>query len=295
MPLESPGLYVTPLAPWHRWWRLLQGAIVASLEDNVFGIAKGAAYSGLLAFFPVLASLAAILAQVKAEAVSHVISLFLFEVVPPGSENLIHYVFTVKGQRPVALLISATILSVWAASGVIISLMEGFEAAHKLPSARPFLANRAMAVFLVVITFLPAIGASALIVFGNRTESDIMQWIGLLPSGKELPWSVILLSRILRYLLAFATIVFVNGLLYYFGPNSPVRFKRVWPGAFLSTIVWLLATSGFAWYVRHMAKYNLIYGSIGTFIAMLIWIYLLAVITLIGCEFNVIRDQLDAN
>ena len=294
MPLESSGLYLTPLSPWKRFWGLLRGAMVASLEDNVFGLAKGAAYSGLLAFFPILASLAAILTQVKADAVSRVISRFLFEVVPPGSEDLIHYVFTVKGQRPVALLIVAAILSVWGASGAIISLMEGFEAAHKLPSSRPFLENRAVAVFLVVIAFLPAIGASALIVFGNRTESAILQWLGFLPRGEDLPWSVILLSRLVRYLLAFATVVFVNGLLYYFGPNCPIRFKRVWPGAFLSTIVWLLATSGFAWYVRNMGKYNLIYGSIGTFIALLVWLYLLAVIAMIGCEFNVIRGQVDA-
>jgi len=43
---------------------------------------------------------------------------------------------------------------------------------------------------------------------------------------------------------------------------------------------------GFGWYVRHVAQYNVIYGSVGAGIALLVWMYLLAVSALIGCEFN---------
>jgi membrane protein len=48
----------------------------------------------------------------------------------------------------------------------------------------------------------------------------------------------------------------------------------------------LLTTSGFGWYVRNIAKYNVMYGSVGAGIALLVWMYLLAAIALIGCEFN---------
>ena len=60
----------------------------------------------------------------------------------------------------------------------------------------------------------------------------------------------------------------------------------MWPGAVLATLLWLLATSGFGWYVRHVANYNVVYGSIGAGIALLVWMYLMAAIALIGCEFN---------
>src|SRR5690348_7925808 len=142
MVTKPPFLYVAQPRGLSRYWALFRRACIAAYEDNCFGIAKGAAYSALLAFFPILASLAAILVQANAESVSHIISQFLFEVVPPGSEELVEYEFAVKGQRPIWLIIAATLLSLWAASGVMISLMEGFQAAYRLPAGRPFLRQR---------------------------------------------------------------------------------------------------------------------------------------------------------
>ncbi len=87
-------------------------------------------------------------------------------------------------------------------------------------------------------------------------------------------------------MLSFATTVMVTSLLYYFGPYRRQRWHFVWPGAVLATILWLLATSGFGWYVTHIAHYNVLYGSVGAALALLVWMYVMAVIALIGCEFN---------
>ena len=283
---NSPSLYLVQPGPLMRFWGLLRRTAVAAYQDNCFGIAKGAAYSSLLAFFPVLASLAAILVRVRAEAVSRVLSRFLFQVIPPGTEELVQYQFTVKGQRPVWLIVVAALVSVWAASGAMMSLMEGFQAAYRLPSGRPFVKQRSMAVLLVFIAALPAVGASALILFGVWTERAVLGWLGLAPEGDEIRTGVILISRLLRYAVAFGTTVLVTGLMYYYGPNRRLTFRRVWPGAFLATALWLLTTSVFAWYVRNIANYNVVYGSIGTVIALLVWMYLMAVIALFGCEYN---------
>jgi membrane protein len=105
-----------------------------------------------------------------------------------------------------------------------------------------------------------------------------------------------------RLSLAFCTTTFVTGLLYYFGPNHrpepqhvkkamASRFLRVWPGAFLATVLWMIATAGFAWYVSHLAHYNIFYGSIWTVVVLLIWLYLVACISLLGCEFNAERER----
>ena len=66
----------------------------------------------------------------------------------------------------------------------------------------------------------------------------------------------------------------------------------MWPGAVLATVFWMLATLGFAWYVRNIARYNVMYGSIGAGIALLVWMYLIALSALIGCEFNAERERL---
>ena len=286
-----PRLYLDRPGPLMRFWGLFRQACISAYEDNCFGIAKGAAYSSLLAFFPVLASIAAILARVNAQPVVRVFSRLLFEVLPPGSEDLVRYQLAVRGQRPVWLIVVAALLSAWAASGANMSLMEGFEAAYLLPSGRPFLKQRGIALALVFIAALPAVGSSALIVFGGRIEQWMLGTLGLRPQ-EEIRTSVIVLFGLLRYLVALAATVFVTALLYWIGPNRPLRFRAVWPGAFLATVLWLAATSGFAWYVRNIANYNVLYGSIGAVIALLVWMYLLALIALLGCEYNAVRERL---
>ena len=293
MPAASPSLYLVRPGPLARFWGLFRQACIATYEDNCFGIAKGAAYSALLAFFPVLASIAAILARVNADSVSRVLSRFLFEVVPPGAEDLVRSQFMVKAQRPGWLIAAAALLSVWAATGVMISLMEGFQAAYRLPSGRPFLKQRGVAALLVFIAALPAIGSSTLILLGVRVERSVLAWLGILPAAEIKTW-LVLIASVLRYVLALGATVLITGLLYYVAPNRKMKLRTVWPGALLATCLWLAATSGFAWYVRNIANYNVLYGSIGAVIALLVWMYLVALISLAGCEYNAVRERLAA-
>jgi membrane protein len=286
-----PSLYLERPGPVQRFWGLFHQASIAAYEDNCFGIAKGAAYSSLLAFFPVLASVAAILASVNANAVARVFSRLLYQIIPPGTEDLVRSQFTAGNQRSGWLIVSATLLSTWAASGAMMTLMEGFQAAYRLPSGRPFLKQRGVAILLVFIGAVPAVGSSVLIVFGARIEQWMLATMGLAPE-EDLRVSVVLAFGLLRYVVALGATVLVTGLVYYTGPNQPMKFRSVWPGAILATVLWLVATTLFALYVRHIANYNVLYGSIGAVIALLVWMYLLAVISLLGCEYNAVRERL---
>jgi len=97
----------------------------------------------------------------------------------------------------------------------------------------------------------------------------------------------------MRYLVAFGTTATLMAMLYYYGPYRRQRWRAVWPGAILATILWLLATLGFGWYVRNISNYNLLYGSVGTSIALLSWMYILALIALFGCEFNAESERVE--
>lgn len=275
-----------------RFWPLLRASCVAAYRHNTFGIAKGAAYSALLSFFPVLTTLTAILVQANAYAVSRSLSALVFQVVPPGTEDIVLQMFTERGQQPVYLLFVATLLAVWAASGVMLSLMEGFRAAYGIPRGRPFLHGRGVAALLVFCAALPVVIASTLIVFGTRVEHWIFFTLGMLPRGQELRGWVSWLMQVLRTAMAFGAIIAGTSLLYCIGPNPPRRLRTVLPGAFLATLFWWLTTTAFAWYVRNIANYNVLYGSVGATIALLVWMYLLSVIALIGCEFNAQRCKL---
>jgi membrane protein len=264
---------------------------VAAYEDGCLGTAKGAAYSAILAFFPVLTTLAALLVQAKAAEVSRIIAGLLFRVVPPGTEELVQTNFTGRGTQPGLLLVAAVALAAWAASGVMMSLMEGFQSIYKIPTSRGLIQQRAMALFLVFTSAVPVVGASALILFGGVAEREISQWLGFLPEGEDLQGWLVMAGEAARFVTATGTIVFVTGLLYYFGPNRRQTFRKVWAGAAVATALWLLATYGFAWYVQNIANYNVLYGSIGAGIALLVWMWLVAVIAQIGCEFNALLER----
>jgi membrane protein len=285
-----------------RTWWLLKRSLIAAYEDNCFSVAKGAAYSFFLSLFPILTTLTYILVLANARSVVNVIAAFVQQTVPPGAVKLVLERLPERGAKPISLSVIAIVLALWAGSGAMISLMEGFQAAYRIPSGRPVVKQRAMAVFLVLIAAFPAVGASSLIIFGNRIETAVIHWIGVsdLSTPVQLAW------KLSRYLVAFCTTTFVTGLLYYFGPNhrpeprqlrqpARSRFMRVWPGAFLATILWLVTTAAFAWYVGHrLANYNIFYGGIGTVIILLIWLYLVACIALLGCEFNAERERIDS-
>jgi membrane protein len=266
--------------------RLLRSALVAAFRDGCLGTAKGAAYSSLLSFFPLLATIATILVHARADFVSRQISGFLTEILPPGTHHLVFHYFAVRGKQPFFIPLTGMLVSIWAASGVIVSLMEGFRAAYRIPAGRSFLRQRAVALLLVLSAALPTLAASILILFGVRAERWLVQALGLWPAGTDLRSGVFVLGSVTRYAIALGAIGLGAAILYRFGPNRPQRWKRVWPGAVLATGLWLAATLLFGWYTGHIANYNVVYGSVARVILLLVWLYLLAVIALIGCEFN---------
>ena len=213
---------------------------------------------------------------------------------PPGTEDLVLQQFRVSGSRPAALLVVAAVVSIFAASGVIKSLIEGFQAAYRVPRDRGVLHGSLIAMALVVLAAVPLLAASILILFGRQVEQIVMGWLKVDPMWTPLAWVWELLSRIAQYVVAFATTVTVSALLYYFGPYRRQRWRYVWPGAILATLLWLAATSGFAWYAVHIARYNVLYGSVGASIALLVWMYVLAIVALIGCEFNAEYERASA-
>ncbi|HKD05267.1 MAG TPA: YihY/virulence factor BrkB family protein [Bryobacteraceae bacterium] len=265
---------------------LLRRTLVASIDDGLFGIAKGAAYSALLSFFPVLTSAATILVQTGASYVQVNMEEFLAQILPPGTESVVMAQFRYRGQRPIALLVVAFALSLWAASSVIKSLIDGFNAAYRVPRNRSIFGHIGIGIALVFFSVIPLLGASALILFGGEAEQVVLSILKVDPLLNPLAGGWEIFTRIMRYGVAFGATVSLTAILYYYGPYRKQRWRAVWPGAIMATVLWLLATLGFGWYVKHVTNYNLLYGSVGTSIALLSWMYLLAAIALIGCEFN---------
>lgn len=271
-----------------RWLRLLQRSFTSAFYDNCFSLAKGAAYSSLLSFFPLLTTTAAILVEARATFVLRTLQQLLRRVLPPGTEEAVLDHLTVRGKHSVLLLVFATLLSAMAGSGAVKSLMQGFQAAYRVAARRSYWRETGVAVLLVLAAALPLLSASALVLFGRQTEEVVLRWLG---ADGPVTGFWLVVTRITRYAAAFSAATLMAAILYRFGPLRKQRWRRVWPGAVLSTVFWLATTYAFAWYVRNLANYNLLYGSIGTSIALLVWMYLTAAIILVGCEFNALRER----
>ncbi|HVV46800.1 MAG TPA: YihY/virulence factor BrkB family protein [Bryobacteraceae bacterium] len=273
--------------PW-----LLRRTLVASADDGLFALAKGAAYSGLLSLFPIITTSAAVLLQIRADYVRQKIAFFISHALPTGTEGAVLEQFRYRGQRPIGLLVIAVLVSLWAASSVIKSLIDGFNAAYRVPKTRSMLAHIGIGLVLVPLSAIPMLGASSLILFGGTVEHALMRLLRMDPTFNPLTGWLAFAFRGIRYAIAFGAFWSLTTILYYYGPYRKQRWRGLWGGAFLATILWLLATLGFSWYERHITNYNLLYGSIGTGIALLIWMYLLAIIALFGCEFNAERERM---
>ena len=161
-----------------------------------------------------------------------------------------------------------------------------------MPDKRNVVHKRIIAMILVATTILPIVGSTALMVLGDRLEEWFLHTLGFLPSSQTLEGGLRWLTVVVRSILIIATVFVVTAVLYRFGPQVPAR-RHIWPGAALAAILWFPLTLTFAWYVRNIANYNVLYGSIGAVIALCIWMYLLALTAMTGCEFNSALDRDD--
>lgn len=261
--------------------RLLRRAFWRTFEHDGFAVAKAAAYSAVLTLFP------ALLVVASALAASSITDQYLLEIsyavgriLPAGSGTAMAY-FQAANARPIRALIPTSLLTVWTASGIMISLMEGFRNAYQLPKTWGIVKQRFIAFYLVFLTLLPMTFATLLVAFGNQIES----WM-VLHSGKVLGPVILMSWTLLRWVIALATSVAVLQLLYHWGVPRRQPWHNVLPGAVAATVLWFTATAAFGWYVRHYRSYSVIYGSLATAIVLLVWMYIVSVIVLVGQEFN---------
>lgn len=279
-PQQVPGGLV--LAPaLGRFWRLLRISLWRAFEHDAFAIAKASAYSSILTFFPALLVLGSVLATVRrGEVYLREVSYALGRILPAGSATAITYLKSTP-HRPVGLLITTSALTIWTASGVIISWMEGFRKAYQLPKTWGLVQERVIAISLVLMAGLPLTFATILVAFGSRIETRILFHI-----GHEFGPLVLLLWGAIRWLIAILTSIAVMQLIYHNAVPRTQPWHSVLPGAVLATAMWLAATALFGLYLQRYADYSIIYGSLGVGVALLVWMYLISLVVLIGAEFN---------
>src|SRR5579863_4240289 len=168
--VSGPSLGVAML----RFLRLLRLALWRAFQHDAFSIAKASAYSSILTFFPALLVLGSLLATSRKGApYLREISYALSRILPAGSNTAMNFLRGAS-QRPVGLLVTASLLTLWTASGVMISWMEGFRRCYELPKIWGLVKERLIAFALVILAGTPLTFATILVASGSRIERNIL-------------------------------------------------------------------------------------------------------------------------
>ena len=265
-----------------RFLRLLRLAFWRAFQHDAFAVAKASAYSSILTFFPALLVVGSVLATSRKTVTAlREISYAIGHIVPAGSATAVEYLKGKSLQRPISLLVTASLITLWTGSGVIISWMEGFRNAYQLPKKWGLVKERMIAFSLVILAGIPLFFATVLVAFGSRIETRI-----LFNTGREFGFYIVLMWTAVRWLIATLTSIAVIALIYHNAVPRTQPWHSVLPGATLATVLWFLATGLFGWYLQSYANYSIIYGSLGVGIALLVWMYMISLVIIVGAEFN---------
>lgn len=265
-------------------WGRVRRVIVGTANDvdlnHVLSFAAALSYYFVMAFFPALIALAAIVAYLPVPNLFSTIVSNLARVVPPESMGLIRKIVAdVITPSRGALLSFGLLGTIWTCSSGFAAMIEALNVAYDVPETRPWWKTRLLAIELIFIIGTLVTLAFTFMILGPRFGEFLANQMGMAPVYAVL-WPV------LRYVLAIIFIVIAVGALYFLAPNLKQRFLQMLPGALLAVVGWILLSNGLSIYLHKFAHLNKTYGVLGGGIAFLIWLYWSGFLILLGAELN---------
>ena len=239
--------------------------------------AASIAYYALLSLFPIMLLALSVLDEATTDAGDRqAVVRFVFRYFP-RQFGFISGQLDAFRDAPVTFGVGGILMLVWASLGVFNAVTSAVNHAWAVEKRRSFLSHRLMG-------FLMMLGAGVVLVLGLVIASLVRLAETRLGQAMErAPW-VDNFSGVFASYLATALLIACVALIFYFIPNTRVRFRDVWPGAILVGVLWRVALSLFSWYAADLASWNVIHGSIAAVVVFLLWIYVSAVILIYGVE-----------
>jgi membrane protein len=262
---------------WTRWKSVALDAGKVLLDPDTSPRCAAAAFFGFLSFFPAIATVALIYGVVANHALVADTVKSLQYVLPGLALNILSEQLTMLANAPPAalglgLLISVP-LALWSGSRGVQALLFAMSRVRGEPEQRSFIKEVMVAVGLtvggsifLVIALVTVVGLPALIPF---------------PSGADL------LVLLFRWPILLVLSVLVLAILYRWGPDRhPRKFRFIWPGAILASLLWIAAGVVFSIYVENWGNYPATFGSVSAAVVLLLWMYNSAQILVLGAAFN---------
>ena len=257
------------------------------LEMYVIGIVRGAltsraggiAFSFFMALFPFALFILTLIPYIQIEGFQEGFMSFIGQALPPKTSDAVDLVLTdIASNKYGGLLSFGFILSIFLMTNGVNSLFGGFEYSyHKLETRsiiRQYIVSMIVSLILALLLFVTV----AVIIYFEVAINNLKN-SGLV--SDDLFW-----LKTGRYSIVFIMIFLTVSLFYYFGTKEGRNIAFFSPGAILTTLLIIINFQIFGVYVKKFAQYNELYGSIGTLLVLMLFIWLNSIILLLGFELN---------
>lgn len=257
-------------------WR----GLVGFYNSDNLSYAASISYFSLLSLFPLLLLVLSLIGAAAADDHDRqVVLTFLLRYFPAQFEFLTIQLDSFR-KAPVQIGLVGGLSLIWASLSVFGAISTAVNHAWGVEKPRSYLGQKLFS-FLMLL----AAGAALLLALILVSAAQVAQSSRFAELVWRFPGLLVFQGFAARHA-ATALLIGVLGLIYYFVPNTKVRFADVWIGAIGAGLLWRAATAGFSWYIRDMSRFTIVHGSIATVVVFLIWVYLSAVIMLYGAEFT---------
>lgn len=265
--------------------RAMKRLIISIIENDFYGMASEMGFMGVIGIFPFMLFLTAVFGWMGNKSLMDPILIFLSNVMPEQAMSLIQTVlseamiFSHGGLMAVMGICVTIILS----TNAMAVVLKGLNRAYKVEETRNFVYTRILSLIMVFVDTMVLFLSINLIVFGKVI-------ISFLVTHFHMSKGVAITLLTLRWPVAFAALFLMAFLSYYILPDlrGNDKFKRTsaLPGTFFFCLFWLAGSWGFSVYVNNLKTYNMVYGTIGAFAVLMVWLYYTSVLILIGGEIN---------
>lgn len=258
------------------------------MRDDIGMKAAALSYYLIFSIFPMLILLSMIVGMMHLNASS--LDGLLDSLLPKDMiEVLKNYIVYVNDSYNSTLMSFAIIFSIYFPWRFIKSLMESIRVSFGLGKSKHLLRDIIRQLICTLLLPLTILLCLILIIFGQ----NVITWICslLLPGTIRLSNLLLNLWQYLRFVAAALLMSAALAILYELSMDKPLKVKKILPGILFSIFAWILASVIFSFYVENFANYSVIYGAIGGFMALLLWLYLTSTIFILGSELNDILLQ----
>lgn len=251
-------------------------------EVDVTGLGAQLAFFFLLSIFPLLIFLITLLPYLN--IAENQVYDFMANVVPGEIYLLIEETLNdILNQENRQLLSFGLIATIWSASLGMNALIKSLNRSYGVEENRPILIARGMSIITTVLMIFIMLIALVLPIFGRQIGLFIFSFFGL-ETGFLETWNT------LRFSIPPLIIFVVAAVIYWAAPNVKLNFKSVLAGAAFTSIGWLAVSFGFSVYINNFANYSATYGGIGGVIMLMLWLYVSAILLMVGGQINAVMQ-----